>query len=74
MSEQRWHSEVSRHCIGAGLCVSVAPDHFEFTEGRAQSTTAVMESADDVVSVRRAAAICPARAIAVTTIQGTGPS
>jgi ferredoxin len=51
-------------CIGSGLCMAVAPDHFRFVGARAESSQGVV-SGDDVELVRAAAGICPAGAISV---------
>ena len=68
VSRRQWQAEVSLRCIGAGLCVAVAPAHFEFTEGRAQTTTDSIDTAEAVDVVRNAAHVCPAQAIAVSEI------
>lgn len=51
-------------CIGSGLCMAVAPDHFRFVGARAELHGSVSHP-DDVELVRAAADICPARAISV---------
>jgi ferredoxin len=66
MSEKDWLVYVSRSCVGAGLCVAVAPDHFEFSDGRAQTTADSVQSVDTIEQVRTAAAMCPAAAISLT--------
>ncbi|MBO1902989.1 ferredoxin [Leucobacter weissii] len=65
MSENEWQVSVSGRCIGAGLCLAIAPDHFRLDGIRAQSTGTVtgQEAHDLVVS---AAGVCPARAITMT--------
>ncbi|OZF01310.1 ferredoxin [Rhodococcoides fascians] len=54
---------VSRACIGAGLCIAVAPEHFEFYRGRARKTEQSIDNADAIRSIRSAAEICPTAAI-----------
>ncbi|MDL9948936.1 ferredoxin [Gordonia sp. ABSL11-1] len=67
MSEQKWRAEVSRGCIGAGFCVAVAPDHFVFAGGRAQSTHQSVTAGDGVGLLRTAADVCPAAAISISS-------
>lgn len=58
--------EVSRLCVGAGMCLAVAPEHFAFTGGgRAVGTKDVVSSAE-LQLVVDAAKACPARAITIT--------
>ncbi|WP_083896348.1 ferredoxin [Nocardia jiangxiensis] len=66
MSEQGWRVEVSRGCIGSGLCLSVAADHFEFAGARAKTVRGVLARAEDLEAVRAAAEICPASAISIS--------
>lgn len=67
MGDQKRRVEVSQRCIGAGLCIAVAPDHFEFVSGgRAQSTGESVENEDGIGLVRTAADACPAAAIAIS--------
>lgn len=66
MSEHTWQVDVSGDCIGAGLCVTLAPHHFEFFRGRAQSTENSMPEADAIDLIRIAAEGCPARAISIS--------
>ncbi len=56
---------VSKTCVGAGLCIALAPNHFEFHRGRAQRTEHPIVNADDMSSIREAADLCPASAITV---------
>ena len=65
MSDRHWHAEVARGCIGAGLCVALAPDHFRFSRGRAERTERSVES-DDIEVMRAAAQGCPAEAIVIS--------
>ncbi|MGD9530983.1 ferredoxin [Pseudonocardia sp.] len=66
MSNQKWRIEVSRGCIGAGLCLALAPEHFEFVGARATATTDTVEVPEALERVRAAAGICPASAISVS--------
>ena len=66
MSQQKWQAEVSQGCIGAGLCVALAPDHFEFAKGRAKRTGRSVESGHDIDAIRSAAEGCPAAAIVIS--------
>lgn len=65
MSNPQWHAAVSKGCIGVGMCVAVAPDHFEFSNGRAHPTTRPVQSAQDIDVVRAAAEACPTAAISI---------
>jgi ferredoxin len=67
MSEQKWRAEVSRGCIGAGFCVAVAPNHFAFAGGRAQSARRPVTDGEGVKLLRTAADVCPAAAISISS-------
>ncbi|GAA2776450.1 ferredoxin [Saccharopolyspora taberi] len=49
-------------CIGSGMCVGTAPDHFELVDGFACPRKAEIEQADEVID---AAESCPVEAISV---------
>lgn len=66
MADQRRRVEVSPSCIGAGLCIAIAPAHFVFEGARAKSTAAAIDTAEDADLVRTAAEVCPALAISVS--------
>ncbi|WP_143537853.1 ferredoxin [Rhodococcus sp. 14-1411-2a] len=57
------HVTVSRTCIGAGLCIAVAPEHFEFRRGRAQKTDRPLDNEAARSSILAALEACPAAAI-----------
>ncbi|MER5669939.1 ferredoxin [Pseudonocardia alni] len=59
-----WRVDVSRGCISAGLCLRIAPDHFEFAGVRARPTGAPLD-ARGAAAVLDAADRCPAAAITV---------
>lgn len=66
MTDQKtWRVEVARSCIGSGLCLAVAPDHFEFSGARAKST-GVPIVGEDVSLVRIAVEVCPVAAISMS--------
>ena len=66
MSHQQWRAEVSTGCIGAGFCVAIAPDHFEFSSGRAQRRERPVDSEKNIRLIRAAADVCPAAAISIS--------
>ncbi|TQC45434.1 ferredoxin [Rhodococcus sp. WS4] len=63
MSDQNLNVSVSNDCIGAGLCVTLAPDLFKFSDGRAQRTGQPAEGEESISSILSAAEGCPAAAI-----------
>lgn len=65
MSDDLTRVEVSDRCIGSGLCLALAPRHFEFAGARAKATTGVIERPEDLEDVHAAADVCPASAIAI---------
>lgn len=67
MTDQTWRVEVSRGCIGSGLCLAVADGHFEFVGARATTVNAEIRRTEDLELVRAAAQICPASAISIAT-------
>lgn len=66
-----WRIDVSRGCISAGLCLAIAPDHFEFVGVRARPTGEPLDE-EGAAAVLDAAARCPAAAITVVT--GSSPA
>ncbi|MET0237815.1 MAG: ferredoxin [Kibdelosporangium sp.] len=63
MSDSQWRLEVDRHlCISSGMCVGIAPDHFEL-EGDGAHALADEVGQDE--SVVDAAESCPVEAIKV---------
>ena len=67
MSDKKIRASVSHTCIGAGVCVALAPAHFEFHDGRAHG---VEDAADAtaIESILAAAELCPAAAITTVTV------
>lgn len=60
----RWRIEVDRGvCIGAGMCVATAPDHFHFTRAGGNQSQPVRPEADGSDEVLEAAESCPVEAI-----------
>ncbi|MGP4016350.1 ferredoxin [Saccharopolyspora sp. 5N708] len=58
-----WSIEVdSNACIGSGMCVGVAPEHFDLVDGFSCAKQATADPADEVVD---AAESCPVEAILV---------
>jgi len=53
-------------CVGSGMCVGVAPDHFVLVDGRSQPTTPELSSSD---AVRDAASCCPMEAITIVKVE-----
>ncbi|TKV58703.1 ferredoxin [Nakamurella flava] len=66
-----WRVDVSQRCISAGLCLAIAPGHFDFVGVRARPTGAPLD-AEDAAAVLDAADQCPVGAITVVT--GPAPS
>ncbi|MCP2165125.1 ferredoxin [Goodfellowiella coeruleoviolacea] len=63
MTEGRWRVEVDgATCIGSGLCVGTAPDHFELVKDTSHPINELVEPAE---AVRDAAESCPVEAILV---------
>ncbi|RSM83536.1 ferredoxin [Kibdelosporangium aridum] len=63
MSDTQWRIEVERPvCISSGMCVGIAPDHFEL-EGDGSHALADVVDQDEVVI--DAAESCPVEAIKV---------
>lgn len=62
----KWRIEVSKRCISAGLCLDIAPDHFEFVGVRARPTGAPVDD-EDAAAVLDAEDQCPVAAITVIT-------
>lgn len=65
MSNIKWQAEVSSGCIGAGLCIVLAPEHFRFSRGRAERTERSVQSGD-IDALHAAAQGCPAAAIVIS--------
>lgn len=63
MANPAWTIEVdSEACIGSGMCVAVAPEHFVVENGRSRPMTAHAQPADEL---RDATALCPAAAVLI---------
>ncbi|ALG07494.1 ferredoxin [Kibdelosporangium phytohabitans] len=63
MSDTQWRLEVDRHlCISSGMCVGIAPDHFELEGDGSHATADVVDQDEAVVD---AAESCPVEAIRV---------
>ncbi|WP_162938570.1 4Fe-4S domain-containing protein [Mycobacterium kyogaense] len=56
---------MSSGCIGAGLCIVLAPEHFQFSSGRAKRTERSVQP-DDIDVLHAAAQGCPAAAIVIS--------
>ncbi|QII00249.1 ferredoxin [Rhodococcoides fascians A21d2] len=63
MSDITMSVTVTKSCIGAGLCIAVAPEHFEFHRGRARRTRHPIDSEEVTGLVLAAIDVCPAAAI-----------
>ncbi len=58
-----WALEVDRRrCVGNGMCVAVAPEHFTLADGRSAPVTAQVSPAEEVLE---AFEMCPMSAITV---------
>lgn len=63
MNDSRWRLEVDRHtCISSGMCVGIAPDHFELEGDGSHALADVVDQDEAVVD---AAESCPVEAIKV---------
>ncbi|MFJ8854820.1 ferredoxin [Streptomyces sp. NPDC102437] len=63
MAKDCWRiSTDTEVCIGSGICVGIAPDHFQLVDGRSQP---IEERVDEDQLVRDAADNCPVEAISV---------
>ncbi|CAM4030497.1 ferredoxin [Kibdelosporangium persicum] len=63
MSDSQWRLEVDRHlCISSGMCVGIAPDHFELEGDGSHALADVVDQDEAVVD---AAESCPVEAIKV---------
>ncbi|WP_067681817.1 ferredoxin [Nocardia miyunensis] len=60
-----WHVEVSKACISSGICLGVAPGHFEFVGVRARPTAGLVHDAEHAALLMDAADDCPVGAISV---------
>ncbi|MDQ4112506.1 MAG: ferredoxin [Actinomycetota bacterium] len=65
----KWRVEVSGACISSGICLSVAPNDFEFVGVRARPTMGLIHSAERAELVMDAADDCPVGAISVVEEQ-----
>lgn len=52
-------------CVGSGMCVGVAPDHFVIVDGSSQPTAPQLSASDAAMD---AASCCPMEAIAITEV------
>jgi ferredoxin len=57
-----WRVEVSRDCVGSGMCVATAPRYFDLVGGRSRPRRGEVEADATVVA---AADLCPMTAIEV---------
>lgn len=65
MAEQ-WRIELDRDtCMGSGVCLGTAPNHFVFVDGRATPTTELVDQDPAVVD---AAESCPMEAILIRAV------
>lgn len=71
MSHDEWRVEVSSDCIGAGLCMAVAPEHFDFVNAQAVATSAPVATPDELNQVRTAVEYCPISAISLLAVEGS---
>ncbi|QIS04683.1 ferredoxin [Nocardia brasiliensis] len=63
MTEQKWQIEVDREqCLGSGMCVGMAPEHFTLVDGRSRPIAEIVAPDEFVVD---AAESCPIEAIRV---------
>ncbi|MFI5778366.1 ferredoxin [Nocardia sp. NPDC051570] len=63
MSEQKWRVTVDRDiCIGSGMCVGTASNHFTLVDGHSTPTSEVIAPDDTVAD---AAEYCPVEAILI---------
>ncbi|MBF6126084.1 ferredoxin [Nocardia brasiliensis] len=69
MTEQKWQITVDREqCLGSGMCVGMAPEHFTLVDGRSSPIAETVAPDEFVVD---AAESCPIEAIRVLAA-GTG--
>jgi ferredoxin len=60
---EQWRIEVDRDtCLGSGVCVGMAPDHFTLVEGRSSPQAETIDPDDVVID---AADSCPIEAILI---------
>nr|WP_232328393.1 ferredoxin [Kibdelosporangium sp. MJ126-NF4]CTQ96179.1 hypothetical protein [Kibdelosporangium sp. MJ126-NF4] len=63
MSDTQWRLDVDRHlCISSGMCVGIAPDHFELEGDGSHALADVVDQDEAVID---AAESCPVEAIKV---------
>jgi ferredoxin len=59
-----WRVQVDAdQCVGSGLCVGIAPAHFDLVDGRSRPPAAPVDAEDGLLD---AAECCPMEAIAIT--------
>lgn len=61
----QWRVEVSKACISSGICLAIAPDHFEFVGVRARPTAGLIHGSEHAELLVDAADACPVGAISV---------
>ncbi|WP_433599281.1 ferredoxin [Nocardia sp. CA-135953] len=61
----KWRVEVSKACISSGICLAIAPNHFEFVGVRARPTAGLVHDAEHAALLMEAADDCPIGAISV---------
>ncbi|GAA5078336.1 ferredoxin [Thermocatellispora tengchongensis] len=68
MTAEKWSLEVDRRrCVGNGMCVAVAPEHFTLTDGRSSPISAQVAPAEEVTE---AFELCPMSAITIRDAAG----
>jgi ferredoxin len=68
-----WRVTVSDACVGSGLCIGVAPQHFRLDAGERSHPTGSLLPPEE--SILDAAAFCPMEAIQVRdSVTGADPT
>lgn len=63
----RWRIHVdTAQCIGSGVCISCAPQHFALVDGKAEP---IAELVDPVDEVSAAVESCPMEAVRVRAVE-----
>ena len=63
-----WQVEVTPACVGSGMCIATAPQHFHPLDGYSQPRTRDVVGTDDLLA---AAELCPMNAIKIrVTVTG----